>query len=94
MSEPQRHWKILIDRRPQKEMHRLPHDVRQRIDSAILALREDPRPAGCVPVKNAPAATYRLRVGDYRVIYTVLDTAGVVIVARVRKRDESTYRGL
>jgi mRNA interferase RelE/StbE len=94
MNEPQRRWRIVIDRQPQKEMRRLPSGLRQRIDRAILALSEDPRPAGCNPVKDAPRGTYRVRVGAYRVIYTVLDAEGVVIVARVRKRDESTYRGL
>jgi mRNA interferase RelE/StbE len=94
MNEPQQRWTIVIDRQPQEEMRRLPSDQRQRIDRAILALSEDPRPAGCKPVKDAPRGTYRLRVGDYRVIYSVLDAEGVVVVARVCKRDESTYRGL
>jgi mRNA interferase RelE/StbE len=64
------------------------------MDRAILALAEDPRPAGCKPVKDAPPGTYRVRVGAYRVIYTGLDAEGAIVVARVRKRDESTYRGL
>ena len=87
MNEPQRRWTIVIDRQPHKEMRRLPSDLRQRVDRAILALTEDPRPAGCKSVRDAPE-------GTYRVIYTVLDAERVVIVARVRKRDESTYRGL
>jgi mRNA interferase RelE/StbE len=94
MNEPQRRWKIVIDRQPRKEMRRLPSDLRKRIDWAILALAEDPRPVGCKPVKDAPQGTYRVRVGDYRVVYTVLDSDKVIVVARVRKRDESTYREL
>jgi mRNA-degrading endonuclease RelE of RelBE toxin-antitoxin system len=47
------------------------------------ALAEDPRPAGCRPVKVAGAGTVRLRVGDCRVIYLVLDDEQVVVVARV-----------
>jgi mRNA interferase RelE/StbE len=94
MNEPQRRWTIVIDRQPLKEVRRLPSELRQRIDKAILALAEDPRPAGCESVRDAPRGTYRVRVGAYRVIYTVLDAEGVIVVARVRKRDESTYRGL
>jgi len=94
MSESLRRWTIVIDQEPQKVLRRLPGDLRQRIDRAILALAEDPRPAGCRPVRDAPRGTYRVRVGTYRVIYTVLDTDRVIVVARVRKRDESTYRGL
>jgi mRNA interferase RelE/StbE len=94
MSEPRRRWTIVIDRQPQKEMRHLPSGLRQRVDSAILALAEDPRPVGCRPVTDAPRGTYRVRVGAYRVIYTVLDAERVIVVARVRKRDESTYREL
>jgi mRNA interferase RelE/StbE len=94
MNEPQRRWTILIGQQAQKEMRRLPSDLRQRMDRVILALAEDPRPAGCKPVKDAPRGTYRVRVGAYRVVYTVLDSEKVIVVARVRKRDESTYRGL
>jgi len=86
MSESRRRWTIVIDREP--------GDLRQRVDRAILTLAEDPRPAGCRPVKDAPRGTYRVRVGTYRVIYTVLDADRVIVVARVRKRDESIYRGL
>jgi mRNA interferase RelE/StbE len=75
-------------------MRRLPEDVRQHIDQAILALATDPRPAGCIPVKEAPKGTYRIRIGDYRVIYLVLDSEQVIIVARVARRSESTYRDL
>ena len=42
----------------------------------------------------AEKGTYRVRVGNYRVIYVVLDNEGVVIIARVARRSESTYRGL
>jgi mRNA interferase RelE/StbE len=94
MDEPQRRWTVFIDQQSQKEMRRMPSDLRQRIDRAILALAEDPRPAGCKPVKDAPQGTYRVRVGAYGVIYTVLDSEKVIVVARVRKRDESTYRRL
>lgn len=68
-------------------MRRLPRDLRHRVDQALLALTRDPRPAGCRPVKDAPRGTYRMRVGGYRVIYTVLDTDQVIVVARVHKRD-------
>jgi mRNA interferase RelE/StbE len=91
---PEESWVIYLDRQAQKAMRLLSRELRHRIDRAILAQAEDPRPPGCRPVKNAPRGTYRLRVGDYRLIYTVLDADRAVVVARVRKRDESTYREL
>jgi mRNA-degrading endonuclease RelE of RelBE toxin-antitoxin system len=65
-----------------------------RIAVTIDALSEEPRPAGCQPVKSAPKGAYRIRVGNYRAIYTVLDDEQQIIVARVAKRDERTYQGL
>jgi len=75
-------------------MARLPRQDQARILAVIKALAEYPRPAGCRPVKAAEKGTYRLRVGDYRVIYVVRGDEQVVIVARVVRRSESTYRGL
>lgn len=94
VSEPLWRRKIVIGRQPQHGMRRLPNDVGQRIDRAIVARAEDPRPAGCKPVRDAPQATYRVRVGAYGVVYTALDSDRVIVVARVRKRDGSTHRGL
>lgn len=75
-------------------MGRLPRNDRDRILAALRGLAENPRPAGCRPVKAAGKGTYRVRVGDYRVIYVVLDDERVIIVARVGKRDERTCQGL
>ncbi len=75
-------------------MSRFPRLGQARILATIKKLAAEPRPAGCRPVKGAEKGTYRVRVGDYRVIYVVMDGAQVVIVARVARRGESTYRGL
>ena len=85
-------YRIEIERRAHKALGRLPKRDRVRVVAAIDALAEDPRPAGCVPVRAAPKGTYRTRVGGFRVIYVVLDDAEVIIVARVASRSETTYR--
>jgi mRNA interferase RelE/StbE len=77
-----------------KEISRLPRDVQARVLVAVRALAGDPRPVGCRPIKGAEAGTYRIRVGDYRVAYVVLDREQVVVLARVARRSEGTYRGL
>ena len=76
-------YQLEIARRVGKVMARFPRQDQARILVAIKGLVNDPRPEGCVPVKNAPPGTYRVRVGDYRVIYTVLDDEQVIVVARV-----------
>jgi mRNA interferase RelE/StbE len=83
-------YRIEVERRARKELTRLPQRDRVRIAGAIDALAEDPRPAGCTPVRAAPRGTYRIRVGDYRVIYAVLDEDQVIVVARVARRGERT----
>ena len=88
-------YRIEIERRALREIARLPWRDQERIEAAIDGLTDDPRPRGCQPVKaTADPGTYRLRVGDYRIIYVVLDGDQMIIVARVARRREDTYRGL
>jgi mRNA interferase RelE/StbE len=53
-------------------------------------LAEDPRPAGSKKLKGSDES-YRIRVGDYRVIYDVLDVIRIVLIQRVRHRKDA-YR--
>lgn len=57
----------------------------------MVALGSDPYPAGSR--KLVETEFWRLRVGDLRVIYAVDDTADIVVVLKVARRSESTYRG-
>lgn len=87
-------YRIEVERRAGKALARLPRRDQNRIAAAIDRLAEDPRPAGCVPVRAAPRGTYRIRVGDYRVIYLALDEEQTIVIARVVRRGETTYRDL
>jgi len=69
-----------------REYRRLQGPLRERIRDAVDGLAEDPRPAGVV--KLAGRDDYRVRVGDYRIVYAVDDTERVVIVARIAHRRE------
>ena len=73
----------------QKELDALPWDVQKRIASAVMNLESNPRPPGCKKLKTLDA--YRIRVGDYRVIYKVHDAVLIVLVIKVAHRGE-TYR--
>jgi mRNA interferase RelE/StbE len=55
-----------------------------RIDAAIVALAETPRPAGCVKVAGRDA--WRIRIGDYRVIYEIHDGILVVVILELGHR--------
>jgi mRNA interferase RelE/StbE len=74
----------------QRQLRRLPPGDAARLRGPILALAIEPRPPGTV--KLAGSEFWRLRVGDLRVIYLVDDGESLVIVLRVARRSESTYR--
>ena len=73
-----------------KELRQLPHAVVRRVLTAVEALAENPYPAGIRKMAGAEF-TYRLRVGNYRVIYTINDSILVVEIVRVRHRRD-VYR--
>lgn len=74
-----------------KELERLPGRVIERIFPRLEALENEPRPAGCKKLKGGQDE-WRIRVGDYRVVYTVDDVKLRVSVTRVRHRSE-VYEG-
>lgn len=64
-------YSIQILRRAQKELSQLPKQEYERIKEAILNLSQEPRPQGCK--KMIGREGWRIRVGDYRVIYEIDD---------------------
>lgn len=85
-----------VQRETEKLLKRLARDMQQRIYDAMKGLGADPHPQQSKHLSAAVAvygyaARYRLRVGDYRVLYDVDDTARRVVVLAVRRRSEKTY---
>ena len=77
-------YTVLILRRAQKELARLPSGVYERVRDAIRALGQNPRPAGCLKLTGREG--WRIRVGNYRVIYEVDDEQQSVTVLHVGHR--------
>jgi mRNA interferase RelE/StbE len=71
----------------QKELEALADDLFTRIDRKILALADNPRPAGCKKLKGYKDH-WRIRVGDWRVVYIISDATKVVSVTRIAHRRE------
>jgi mRNA interferase RelE/StbE len=71
-----------------KEFRDLNSDMKYRIGSAIRELRNNPRPIGVRKLKGHESL-YRIRVGHYRVVYEIDDQAKMVLVTRVRRRQEA-----
>ncbi len=73
-----------------RSLARLPTAVRVRITTKIDALADNPHPAGTRKMKGDEHA-YRLRVGDYRVVYDIVEDIVVVLILRVGHRKD-VYR--
>ena len=73
-----------------RQLRRLPPGDAARLRGPILALALEPRPPGAMPL--VASDWWRLRVGDLRVVYAIDDEHRLVIVLRVTRRNERTYR--
>ena len=82
-------YEIRILRSAEKEMEKLPTVVHNRISNRILSLENNPRPRGAKKLSSRDE--YRLRVGNYRILYTVSDSYGIVTIIAVGHRREA-YR--
>ena len=80
---------IAILRRAQKELAQLPSPAYESVRDAIGALAETPRPAGCRKLSGREG--WRIRVGDYRIIYEIDDERQRVTVLHVGHRRD-VYR--
>lgn len=81
----------LASRRVEKEIAKLPHGMRERVLQAIRKLAEDPRPRGARKLSGEMRGAWRIRVGDYRILYDVNDEHLLVIILAVLHRREA-YR--
>ena len=72
--------------RAEKELASLGAKPYESVKKKIFALQEDPRPPGCR--KLADQEAWRVRVGDYRIVYEIEDTTRTVTILRVGHRKE------
>lgn len=92
MTERINPWRIIVQRQADKDLARLPADMIRRAVTAIDRLADEPWPDGCRQLA-AVSDTYRLRIGEYRVVYEVDATTHAVYILRVRHQRE-VYRRL
>jgi mRNA interferase RelE/StbE len=79
-------YSILIERYAQKQILKLDKKVIPVIKNAILSLVNNPRPSGCKKLKGEDA--YRIRVGNYRIIYEINDDIILITVVSVGHRKD------
>ncbi len=80
-------YRIKIAKRAVKSLLALPKKVRHQLSTAIDALAENPRPTG---TKKLTGSTdlYRMRVGNYRMIYKIKDAELIVLVVKIGHRKD------
>lgn len=85
-------YAVRFDAPAAKQVGKLDKPVQRRVLDKAHDLAKDPRPPGCVQIKDA-VDLWRVRVGDYRIVYTIRDGELLVLVLSVAHRGE-VYRNL
>ncbi len=85
-------YQVKLRRAARKQLDKLTRRNYEIIAEAVSTLEQEPRPHGAK--KLAESGLWRIRVGLYRAVYAINDEERVVIVVRVAKRAEDTYRRL
>jgi mRNA interferase RelE/StbE len=78
-------FEIIVTRRAEKILQRLPQNLVRRLDRAIKALGDNPRPTGYIKLVGEDDL-YRIRVGDWRIIYSIEDKKLIVVVVEIGPR--------
>ena len=83
-------YRVVIPGPVQKQLDSFPSDIRTRLLKRMLALKENPRPRGCIKLERYENE-YRIRVGDYRIRYEIQDPESTVLVLHCKHRKDA-YR--
>ena len=88
-------YRLEVSPAADRDLERLKQRIRrqdfERLRTAIRGLANEPRPYGVRKIKGAERA-YRIRVGDYRVVYEIYDNENLVLILQIARRTETTYR--
>jgi mRNA interferase RelE/StbE len=79
-------YTIILTKKAEKQLDKLSDKIAEPIFETIASLAEDPRPHGCKKLKGNKG--YRIRVGNYRVIYEIIDKELIVEVINVGDRKD------
>jgi mRNA interferase RelE/StbE len=83
-------YNIEFVRRAERQLRSLSQDIQRRLDAAIQGLKETPRPPGCKKLTGV-ADLWRVRVGEYRIVYQIRERELLLLVVKVGHRRE-VYR--
>ncbi|MBO1048412.1 MAG: type II toxin-antitoxin system RelE/ParE family toxin [Dolichospermum sp. DEX182a] len=78
-------YEIIITKTIQKQLDNLPNNIQERVYEKIAQLAEEPRPDGVVKLKGYDNE-YRIRIGDYRLVYEIRDEQLIVLLVQCKHR--------
>ena len=84
-------YSLKLHRGIEKQLERIPKKQRERLVASMRSLSVEPRPPGCIKLDER---LFRIRAGQYRIIYAVFDDELVVFICKAARRTEATYRDL
>lgn len=84
-------YKLRIHQKVEKQLQRIPKNQQERVVDTMRSLRDDPRPSGCIKLEEK---LYRIRQGQYRIIYAVFDDEVIVVICKVARRSEDTFKNI
>ena len=79
-------YQVNLPKTVQKQLNTLPQELKQRILKTLVQLQEEPRPVNSLQMKGGQG--FRLRIGDYRVLYDIDDGNKIVNLRRIGHRRE------
>ena len=82
-------YRLELTPQAQRRLDKLSVADLERIVAIILQLKNNPRPYG---VKKLRGPIYRIRTGDWRIVYAVFDKDNLVIVGKIARRSKDTYK--
>jgi len=85
-------YSVEMTRPAQRQLEKLDASTLRKVTRRIDRLAEDPRPSGVVKLTDASPPIYRVREGQFRVLYTIADEKLLVLIVRVAHRSEAYRR--
>ena len=82
-------YQLKLTSQAQRQLDKLLAEDLEKIVAALQQLRDNPRPSG---TKKLRGPIYRIRVGDWRIVYAVFEKDNLIIVGKIARRSKDTYK--
>lgn len=82
-------WGLIIGSRAKRQFHRIPSEARDAIDAAFSDMGEDPFSGDVKALRGLK--TFRRRVGQWRILFELVESKRLIVVTAIKRRGSSTY---